>query len=105
MAYERRGPAGWRMHPGEILAEEFLKPLRLTSYALAKALGVPAQAVNDIVLRKRGVSAEMAVRLGKYFDTTPEFWMNLQSGYELALARKNLRSKLNKIQPRKTIAA
>lgn len=105
MAYERRGPAGWKMHPGEILAEEFLKPLRLTSYALAKALGVPAQAVNDIVLRKRGISAEMAVRLGKYFATTPEFWMNLQSGYELAVARKNLKSKLSKIQTRKDIAA
>jgi addiction module HigA family antidote len=97
MTYERRGAAGWKIHPGEILRQEFLKPLELSGYALAKSLAVAPQAVNDILLRKRGISADMAVRLGKFFDTTPEFWMNLQAAYELAVARRNLRSKLSKI--------
>lgn len=97
MAYER--PAGWAVHPGKILKDEFLKPLRLSEYALAKSLGVHAQAVNDICLRKRGISAEKAILLGRFFSTTPEFWMNLQSVYELALARKGTKRKLAKVKP------
>ncbi len=99
MAYERRGPAGWAVHPGEILKEEFLRPLDCSGYALAKGIGVPAQGVSDILLKKRGISADMAMRLGKFFGTTPEFWMNLQNGYELAVARRNLKKKLDKIRP------
>lgn len=99
MAYERRTAAGWAIHPGEILKEEFLAPLELSGYALAKGLNVPAQAVNDIVLKKRGISAEMAVRLAKFLGTTPEFWMNLQAAYELAIVRsdKALAKKVDKI--------
>ncbi|SRR6266496_6547552 len=99
MSIARRGPAGFAVHPGEILKEEFLSPLSLSGYALAKALGVPAQSVNDIVLKKRGVSAEMALRLAKYLSTSAEFWMNLQSAYELATAHKKLRAKVGKIAP------
>jgi antitoxin HigA-1 len=101
MTFERRTPAGWAVHPGEILKEEFLLPLEISGYALAKSLKVPAQTVNDIVLRKRGISAEMAVRLSRFFGTTPEFWMNLQAAYELATVRSNkkLAQQVGKINP------
>ncbi len=105
MGYQRRGPAGWAVHPGEILKEEFLRPLKLSGYALAKAIAVPAQGVSDIMLKKRGISADMAMRLGKFLGTTPEFWMNLQNAYELAIARKALKGKLEKIRPHRKRAA
>src|SRR4051794_35932444 len=94
MAYERTGAAGWAVHPGEILKEEFLKPLRITNYRLAKHLDIQRQAVGDIVLGKRGISAEMAVRLARFFGTTPEFWMNLQAAYELTRISRKLRNKI-----------
>ena len=99
MSFARKGPAGFAIHPGEILKEEFLAPLSLSGYALAKALGVPAQSVNDVVLKKRGISAEMAVRLAKFFSTSAEFWMNLQSAYELSAAQKKLKTRVDKIAP------
>jgi addiction module HigA family antidote len=99
MSIARKGPAGFCVHPGEILKEEFMAPLSLSGYALAKALGVPAQSVNDIVLKKRGISAEMAVRLARYFSTSAELWMNLQSSYELATAHKKLKARVEKITP------
>lgn len=107
MTYARRGPSGWAVHPGEILNDEFMRPLGLSGYALAKVLGVNAQRVSDIVLEKVGISAEMAMRLSRYFGTTPEFWMNLQSAYELSKAQtsKTVKNKVNKINPRKTEAA
>ena len=71
-------------HPGEILAEEFLKPLGVSQVALAKHLGVPIQRVNELVRGKRGVTAETAWMLGQAFDTSPEFWANLQTIYDLA---------------------
>ena len=98
MSYERTSAAGWRIHPGEILREEFLKPMGLSGYKLAKSLGVTAQRV------KSGISAGMAIRLGKFFGMAPEFWMNLQTSYELAVARKHLKKKINKIKPRLTAA-
>jgi len=104
MALERRGDAGWAVHPGEILEEEFLKPLDLSRYALAKAIGVNAQSVNDIALQKRGISADMAVRLSAFFGTSAEFWMNLQAAYELATARKTLAKDLRKIKPAVNVA-
>lgn len=104
MAYERRGTAGWSVHPGEILKEEFLVPMGISGYKLAKSLDVKPQSVNDIVLKKRGISAEMAVRLGRCFGTTSEFWMNLQAAYDLARASTALRRKLGKIQPLKKAA-
>ena len=100
MSFERKGPAGWSIHPGEILKEEFLKPMKLSGYALAKALNVTAQRVSDILLGKSGISAEMAIRLGRFFGISPEFWMNLQAAYELASAHKNLRKQIHKIKPR-----
>ncbi|HLD67621.1 MAG TPA: HigA family addiction module antitoxin [Pseudomonas sp.] len=72
------------IHPGEILREEFLEPLGITPAALARALHVSAPTVNDIVRERRGVTADMAIRLGRYFDTSPLFWMNLQSEYALS---------------------
>ena len=74
-------------HPGEILAEEFLKPLELTQVALAEHIGVPVQRVNEIVRGKRGITAETAWLLSGAFATTPDFWINLQTGYDLATRR------------------
>ncbi|MFJ2390764.1 HigA family addiction module antitoxin [Pseudomonas koreensis] len=74
------------VHPGEILKEEYLEPLSLTAAALARALNVSTPTVNDIVLQRRGVSADMALRLAICLDTTPEFWLNLQSTYDLRKA-------------------
>jgi len=75
------------VHPGEVLMEEFLKPLRVSQYRLAKELGVPPRRINEIVLGKRGISADTALRLARYFSTSQEVWMNLQMRYELATAR------------------
>ena len=105
MSYERKGPAAWAMHPGEVLKEEFLKLMKLSGYALAKALNVTAQRVSDIVLKKTGISADMAIRLGRFFGMSPEFWMNLQASYELALAEKALKKQINKIKPRQVKVA
>ena len=74
-------------HPGEILLTEFLEPLGLTQVALAKAIQIPIQRVNEIVRRKRGITPETAWLLAKAFGTTPRFWMNLQSNYDLAVQR------------------
>jgi len=71
------------IHPGEILREEFLTPLEMTPHALAVALHVPASRINDIVLGRRSLSADTAARLGRYFGTSAEFWLNLQTAYEL----------------------
>jgi addiction module HigA family antidote len=76
----------WNIHPGEILREEFIKPHDLSCRKLAQKLGVPAPRINDIVLERRGITADTALRLAKFFDTTPKFWMNLQVSYELRAA-------------------
>jgi antitoxin HigA-1 len=102
MVYERRSAAGWAVHPGEILKEEFLVPMNLSGYALSKAIKVNPQRISDITLKKTGISADMAVLLAKYFGTTPEFWMNLQSAFELAQARKELKAKIESINPHET---
>jgi addiction module HigA family antidote len=75
------------IHPGEILREEFLLPLGMTAHALAMAIRVPAPRIHDIVREKRSVSPDTALRLARYFSTTPEFWMNLQSAFDLRTAR------------------
>jgi len=105
MSFERRGPAGWAIHPGEILREEFLVPMGISGYRLAHALGVNNQSVNDIVREQRGISAEMAVRLAKFFGTSSEFWMNLQSSYELFNAKRSLGRQLKKIRTHHGAAA
>ncbi|MGO9095344.1 MAG: HigA family addiction module antitoxin [Bryobacteraceae bacterium] len=75
------------IHPGETLREDFLKPLGLTANRLAMELLVPVTRVNDIARGKRAITADTALRLARYFGTTPQFWMNLQANYELDLAQ------------------
>jgi len=77
------------VHPGEILLHEFMEPMGLTAYRLAKEIGVPVPRVNDIVRSKRGVSANTALRLGRYFGNSPQFWLNLQNRFDLAEAAKD----------------
>ncbi len=71
------------VHPGEIILEEYLKPLELSQNKLSKALGVPPRRINEIVLGKRRITADTAIRLSKYFSTTPEFWLSIQMQYDL----------------------
>jgi addiction module HigA family antidote len=87
MSVIRKGTPNWRVHPGEILREEFLKPLGMSAYELAKRLRVPAPRVNDIVLERRGISVDTAVRLSRFFGTTEQFWLNLQGAYEISLVK------------------
>ena len=90
------------IHPGEILREEFLIPMGLTSYRIAKDIGVPPPRINDIVNEKRGISADTALRLGKYFGTTPDIWLNLQVRYDLNIAEdmlgERLKTEVKKLQ-------
>ena len=88
------------VHPGEVLREEFMAPLGLSSYRLAKELHVTQPRVNDVVLEKRGITADMALRLGTYFATGPEFWMNLQQSYELEEAQRAAGASVRRIRPR-----
>jgi addiction module HigA family antidote len=88
------------VHPGEILREEFMGPLELSSNALAKALGVTAARINDIANEKRGITADTALRLARYFGTSPDVWINLQKRYELEVARRELGDTLRHIRPR-----
>lgn len=82
---------------GDIIVEEFLEPLGITSYELAKDLGVSTSSILDLVHNKRKISVEMALRLSKYFGTTSEFWLNMQNELDLREAREKLESDLNKI--------
>ncbi|MGA2749838.1 MAG: HigA family addiction module antitoxin [Verrucomicrobiota bacterium] len=75
------------IHPGEILREEFMKPRGLSQNALARALNVPPRRINEIVLEKRGITADTALRLARYFGTSAEMWTGLQADYDLRLAR------------------
>ncbi len=84
------------IHPGEVLLEEFLEPLEISQYRLAKDISVPARRVNEIVLGKRSITADTALRLGFYFKTSPEFWMNLQSYYDLEVQSDTLGKRLEK---------
>jgi antitoxin HigA-1 len=86
-------------HPGRILREEFMEPVGLSAYALAKALSVPLPRVNDIVREKRGISPEMAVLLSAYFGTTDGYWINLQAHYDLELARDRVGKQAARIHP------
>ena len=86
------------IHPGEILLTEFMQPFGLTSYRLAKEIGVPLPRVNDIVLGKRSISADTALRFGKYFNLPAQFWLNLQNDYDL---RNAAVQDLAKIKPYK----
>lgn len=85
--------------PGEILLEEFLQPLGVTQYRLAKEIGVPQRRIGEIVAGKRGITADTAARLGVYFGMEAEYWLNLQAHYDLARTRETLAESLAAIQP------
>ena len=82
------------IHPGELLLEEFLEPLGLSQYRLAKDISVPPRRINEIVHGKRAISADTALRLARYFGTTDRFWLNLQSRYDLELEKDRLGERL-----------
>ena len=82
------------IHPGEILLEEFLQPMGISQYRLAKDIGVPPRRINEIVLGKRGVSPDTALRLARYFGMSERFWMNLQSRYDLEIEKDRLADRL-----------
>ena len=84
------------IHPGEVLREDFLAPLQMTPHALAIALRVPASRINDIVLERRGVTLDTALRLARYFGGDAESWLNLQNAYDLKNAQKELVPKISK---------
>jgi addiction module HigA family antidote len=88
------------IHPGEILREEYLEPLGMTSNALSIHLRVPAPRINDVVREKRGITTDTALRLARYFNTTAQYWLNLQTSYELRQAEREVGSIIEKeIQP------
>ena len=79
------------IHPGEVLLEEFLKPKDLSQNAIARAIGAPPRRINEIVLGKRGITADTAIRLAKHFGTSEQFWMGLQADYDLEEARRGMK--------------
>jgi addiction module HigA family antidote len=84
------------IHPGEILQEEFLKPMDISQYRLAKDISVPARRINEIVQGKRAITANTALRLGRYFGISPQFWINLQSHYDLEIEKDKLTTLLER---------
>jgi addiction module HigA family antidote len=82
--------------PGEILEEEFLKPMGITQYRLAKDIAVPPRRINEIIKGERGITADTALRLGRYFQVSPQFWLNLQSHYDLEIQQDRLGPRLEK---------
>jgi addiction module HigA family antidote len=84
------------VHPGEVLMEEFLKPMELSQNRLALATGVPPRRINEIVLGKRSITADTALRLGRYFGMSPQFWLGLQMDYDLDVTADNLDKRLKK---------
>jgi addiction module HigA family antidote len=87
------------IHPGEILMLDYLEPLGVTQHRVAVAIGVPPRRINEIVHGKRGITADTALRLARYFGTSERFWLNLQSRYELEIERDRLGSALDQIEP------
>ncbi len=89
------------VHPGEILLEEFLGPLEITQYRLAHDIGVPPRRINEIVHGTRAITADTALRLARYFETSARFWLNLQAGYDLEVARDRLAGRIElEVKPR-----
>lgn len=95
-------PYAFSIHPGEILRTEFMEPLSLTSYRLAKELRISAPRVNDLVNGKRGITADTALRLSRYFGNSAQFWIGLQSGHDLWSASRE--KSWTKVKPRKRAA-
>jgi addiction module HigA family antidote len=83
-------------HPGKILRVDFLLPMNISAYTLAQAIKVPRSRVNDIVLGRRGITADTAFRLARYFGTTPDFWINLQARYDVDAAERKLRRRIER---------
>lgn len=84
------------VHPGEILLEDFLKPLQITQYRLAKSIGVPQRRIGEIVAGKRGITADTALRLARFFGTEAQSWLNLQTHYDLAVTEAALADRLDR---------
>ncbi|HXC35633.1 MAG TPA: HigA family addiction module antitoxin [Candidatus Acidoferrales bacterium] len=82
------------VHPGDVLREDFMKPMGLSAYAVAKAVGTTPIAISQICRRKRGVSAEMALKLGRLFNVSPELWIGIQSDYDLEVARRRCEKRI-----------
>jgi antitoxin HigA-1 len=93
------------VHPGEVLLEEFLKPMNLSQNRLALDIGVPPRRINEIVLGKRSVTADTALRLGRYFQMSPQFWLGLQMDYDLDITADALASRLNREVKTHAVAA
>jgi addiction module HigA family antidote len=94
------------IHPGEVLLEEFLKPLGLSQNRVAREIGVPPRRVNEIVLAKRAITPDTALRFARYFGTSERFWLGLQTDYDLEEARRLLRGRLEReVQPLQTVVA
>jgi addiction module HigA family antidote len=87
------------IHPGEVLAQEYLAPWGITQHALAVAVGVPPRRINEIVHGKRRISADTALRLSRYFGTSERFWINLQSRYDIEVERERIDEALRRITP------
>jgi antitoxin HigA-1 len=89
------------IHPGEILRDDFLRPMKITVYTLAQAIKVPRSRLNDVVLGRRGITADTAFRLARYFGTSPDLWINLQARYDLDAAERKLRRRIEReVRPR-----
>jgi addiction module HigA family antidote len=93
------------VHPGEVLREDFLTPMKLTPYALARACGVPRTRIERLAREETPVTADTALRLSRYFGTTPQFWMGMQAQYDLERAEDEARAELKRIAPMKRNAA
>ncbi|MFZ5570203.1 MAG: HigA family addiction module antitoxin [Thermodesulfobacteriota bacterium] len=92
------------VHPGEVLREEFLVPFGLSAHALAMELKVPAPRINEIVRERRSITPDTALRLARYFGTTPQFWLNLQTSYDLKVAEREIGSKIQREVPVRLVA-
>ena len=86
------------IHPGEILLEEFLKPMEITAYRLSKSIGIPQTRTSQIIKGKRGITADTALRFAKFFGTSPKFWLGLQDDYDLEEQTNKLENELNEIK-------
>lgn len=93
------------VHPGEILMEDFLKEMGITQHKLAVSIGVPPRRINEIVHGKRAVTADTALRLAKFFEMSPQFWLGLQAQYDLDVAEDRIRSEIERIQPVHAVSA
>lgn len=105
MSIKNEGQAGWAVHPGEILREEFLEPMNISAYRLSVELRVSPPTVNDIVREKRGITPEMAARLAKYFGTSEQFWLNLQDAFAVHQVKEKYAKELRAIKPLAAAAA